>query len=755
MRGGGVRLTEYEDFKGDGFVRRLNQEAISYFFTNFPDDVLVVDLWKLFAKFGRVGEVYIPSKKDKWGRRFGFVKYLDVGNVEKLTLKLGEVWSGSFKLRINLSRFERKKKSSSQELHPNSIRGEGKSFREIVAGGHGSRGKEKEQTVEGSKKVTKGSTSLSEPLVLDPDVEFLFTLENSMVGRISKGKSIKQIQFNLCMEGYKNIRAASLGEGWAMIFSESGGDVGLALNNKVWWEGFLEELRPWSPIMASSKREIWVRIYGVPLQLWYEQAFRSILQRYGEVVGLDAETSSRARFDVARVKILVPVLGVIDFTQEIVTQGLKFVIRGLEERGGPLEFVHNSREEDQLRWSTVASSCDSGERGVDGTGAASVEGGGDFCDTESDGSDQSQEKEEQVVQRKLEDKENLEKVNQNSFSKTAVERATSSKDHADKLKSGAVSCGETNEVEILCGVSHSSQVGGDKDKEGVQGVNMVGQPGVSLFVPVDGLLTNGPSYMGPTPNPDSSLVRVPVGSGDVEERVLVQVPVGQAEGKLVIDKFDSMVKEARGKTQRNQPLNFTLADSNLSSSSPSSLTQPDMASSIRPSSVRNRKPLSRIPFPNLVGHKCLRLLEVVNRVGACSMRKRNGIEEGRQKATSEGEQREDSVDFEEERDNSSVANLLPHQFSPENVPEAEVSEVPNSGVNHIFGDDDLVDVDGFTLNRQGPRAKRLEAEEILEIQNALGLNFVEDKETVLNQLVDLEDRDREKMIVREEVNGSQ
>jgi hypothetical protein len=54
-----------------------------------------------------VGEVYIPKKLDKKGRRFGFVKFKEVHEVEKLSESLSDVWIGSFKLWINRSRFQR------------------------------------------------------------------------------------------------------------------------------------------------------------------------------------------------------------------------------------------------------------------------------------------------------------------------------------------------------------------------------------------------------------------------------------------------------------------------------------------------------------------------------------------------------------------------------------------------------------------------------------------------------------------------
>jgi RNA recognition motif-containing protein len=97
-----------------GYVHRLDQSATSFFFTNFPVETKAVDLWPKFAHFGRVGEVYIPNKLDKQGRRFGFVKYRDVKDVRRQLDLISNIWVDSFKLRVNIPRFE--KGSPRQEL---------------------------------------------------------------------------------------------------------------------------------------------------------------------------------------------------------------------------------------------------------------------------------------------------------------------------------------------------------------------------------------------------------------------------------------------------------------------------------------------------------------------------------------------------------------------------------------------------------------------------------------------------------------
>jgi hypothetical protein len=56
-----------------------------------------------FARFGRVGEVYIPNKVDKQGKRFGFVKFREVRDEVEL---LRMLWRRNSLLacRVNESR---------------------------------------------------------------------------------------------------------------------------------------------------------------------------------------------------------------------------------------------------------------------------------------------------------------------------------------------------------------------------------------------------------------------------------------------------------------------------------------------------------------------------------------------------------------------------------------------------------------------------------------------------------------------------
>jgi hypothetical protein len=147
-------------------------------------------------------------------------------------------------------------------------------------------------------------------------------------------------------------------------------------------------------------------------------------------------------------------------------------------------------------------------------------------------------------------------------------------------------------------------------------------------------------------------------------------------------------------------------------------------------------------------------VEVVNSVGASCRRKKCVREEGRNQDSQQQSQADHIVREGEEDDFCSESRAEPQKNLLVDF-ELQKEIGGNSGVNFIMGNESLEDVEGFILNRSGTEAKRLEAEEILEIQEALGLTHTEGKEILMKKMEELEDRDREKMDRDEEGHGFQ
>ncbi|GKC12731.1 RNA-directed DNA polymerase, eukaryota [Tanacetum coccineum] len=68
--------------------------STSVFITNFPDQSSAKDLWNACKQYGYVVDAFIPNRRSKTGKRFGFVRFIKVFDVECLVSNLCTVWIG-------------------------------------------------------------------------------------------------------------------------------------------------------------------------------------------------------------------------------------------------------------------------------------------------------------------------------------------------------------------------------------------------------------------------------------------------------------------------------------------------------------------------------------------------------------------------------------------------------------------------------------------------------------------------------------
>jgi RNA recognition motif-containing protein len=278
--------------KRKGFFHHLDQVTTSFFITNLPESVTTGELWKLFLKYGRVGEVYIPKKLDKRGRRFGFVKFKDVEDVEALSDKLRDVWVGPVKIWVNRSRFARSetKGVKSQQVLTNKPKlpleevAVGRSYKTAVVG---------------------DGDALQQVIKVPVNEEFCKELRGSMVGRLAREKDVKRIQTTLFMEGFPSITVSHMGDNMVLLRSPVDGDVDRLMKSKnECLHYYFSELKPWNPGLIATHREVWVQVYDIPLHIWGEELFKMVGKKLGVFMDFDKETARMVRFDVARLKIL-------------------------------------------------------------------------------------------------------------------------------------------------------------------------------------------------------------------------------------------------------------------------------------------------------------------------------------------------------------------------------------------------------------------------------------------------------------------
>ncbi|KAM0007909.1 putative RNA recognition motif domain, nucleotide-binding alpha-beta plait domain superfamily [Helianthus debilis subsp. tardiflorus] len=85
---------------------RIGGGSISKFFvSNLPNGCNPWDVSEFVKVYGDVAGVYIARKKDKEGKKFGFISFRNVVDVKEMERALNGTKMGGFKLKVNLAKF--------------------------------------------------------------------------------------------------------------------------------------------------------------------------------------------------------------------------------------------------------------------------------------------------------------------------------------------------------------------------------------------------------------------------------------------------------------------------------------------------------------------------------------------------------------------------------------------------------------------------------------------------------------------------
>jgi len=115
-------------------------------------------MFKVFQRWVRVKEVFIARRPNKWGRRFGFVRFFAVRNVRHLESELDQIYVGNRKLFVNVPKYRRNQlepKSYERRDLWNHASGSKKDNREAKQKEHGLLGKKNTKEVWVEKKSQK------------------------------------------------------------------------------------------------------------------------------------------------------------------------------------------------------------------------------------------------------------------------------------------------------------------------------------------------------------------------------------------------------------------------------------------------------------------------------------------------------------------------------------------------------------------------------------------------------------------------
>ncbi|GJX54883.1 RNA-directed DNA polymerase, eukaryota [Tanacetum coccineum] len=258
----GSQRTKEED------VRKI---STSVFITNFPDSFSAKDLFKTFSQYRNVVDSYIPNKRSKTGKRFGFVHFLKVLNVERLLSNLCTLWVGRYRLHANTVRFQRtpmnknnahvtkKYEENKSNLNDHNIvkgvKDFSNSYINVVKGG-----------------TQSMNVECSQPaLVLDDSCFQNQDFSLSLIGKLKEFDSLPNLK-KILEEGFSDINICYIGGFWVM-FQFHTKTARENFKSHVGVNSWFSSIQLVFDSFSIDERVAWIDIEGVPLRVWSRKIF--------------------------------------------------------------------------------------------------------------------------------------------------------------------------------------------------------------------------------------------------------------------------------------------------------------------------------------------------------------------------------------------------------------------------------------------------------------------------------------------------
>ncbi|GKB29112.1 putative RNA-directed DNA polymerase, eukaryota, reverse transcriptase zinc-binding domain protein, partial [Tanacetum coccineum] len=304
--------------------------STSIFVTNFPDQTNAKELWRLCNQYGNVIDSFIPNRRSKVGKRFGFVRFIKIYDVERLVNNLCTIWIGNFKLHANIAKFNRTplhKGNHLPNIHANvrpapvvssKTHGDSSSYIQAVKAGVNL------HSVVSDAKVSKPA------LLLDDSCLNVSDYSLSLVGKLKEFSSLPNLKMLLVEEGFTDLTISYLGGFW----------VSFQFLSKTSKENFMSHVgvNSWfikilqgSSSFVVDERVTWIDIEGVPLCVWSHNTFSRIASIWGSLLYDEDEGSSH--FHRKRLCIKTTFHDIISDSFKIIVKGKVFWIRAKELTG--------------------------------------------------------------------------------------------------------------------------------------------------------------------------------------------------------------------------------------------------------------------------------------------------------------------------------------------------------------------------------------------------------------------------------------
>ncbi|CAH1442025.1 unnamed protein product [Lactuca virosa] len=295
----------------------------NYYVSGFPGDTKKEELRKAFAKFGNVVDVYMGGKTDRYKRNFAFVRFTGVKDVKALEDELQIIKLKGVLLLVNIEKHKRKLSqhhaipSRQQNVTPRYVpihqsyrNGDSRSFAQVAAGVSNSHNKPP-----------------SPPMILNSNTCIREWLKkNVLIGEVHQFENLH------CLFTFteKGVITKYLGGLRVALHFDQTSNASKFLEDEPAWKEWFQWLTHGDKLDIKYERIAWMKILGLPLKLWDESNFSTIVRTFGKIVRSCDCIADRRDYSIDKVGVLTSNTKWINEEISVFAEGKLFTVGVVE-----------------------------------------------------------------------------------------------------------------------------------------------------------------------------------------------------------------------------------------------------------------------------------------------------------------------------------------------------------------------------------------------------------------------------------------
>ncbi|KAJ4838608.1 hypothetical protein Tsubulata_043639 [Turnera subulata] len=248
-----------------------NGILLSLYVENLAEQWKPTDVYRIMSKYGEVVDVYIPNRQSRSRKRFGFVRFRGIGDVQRLLNDVNRVQVGDGVVRANIARRRnqgpdmRSRMVLRQDTRPSG--GYGSTYAHAV----GWKSDARAPQVQPKEAEAKPNTSFI------PSTDVNAWLARSAVGVVKNPKKMESVCMVWKLHDMDEVEVMELGGDSVLVcFSSPETMLSFTQQPPDWVRFWFRTLSPWKQGDKASNRRCWVTIRGVPLNAWCSDFFEMV-----------------------------------------------------------------------------------------------------------------------------------------------------------------------------------------------------------------------------------------------------------------------------------------------------------------------------------------------------------------------------------------------------------------------------------------------------------------------------------------------